>query len=158
MIGLNEKEKGKRQKAQVKSGKLRRNRFHYVATGCVVTALGLGSRRYAELLPAFIAQYAGDTLWALMVFVVVGFLAPRWPSHRVALVALLVSYADEISQRYHAPWIDAVRDTWIGGVVLGYGFLWSDIVCYTVGVALGVVFEIQPFRLASRLTGQGGDR
>ena len=103
--------------------------------------LGLASRRYGAGLPALVAEYAGDTLWAVMAFIIVGVLAPEWPTSRVAVTALLASYADEVSQLYHAPWIDAIRNTRLGALTLGYGFLWSDIVCYTVGVALCVVVE-----------------
>ena len=109
--------------------------------GCVVTALGLGSRLYAAFLPEFIATYAGDTLWAVMAFLVIGFMFPRWSIARVAVAALLLSYADEISQLYHARWIDQVRANWLGGLLLGFGFLWSDILCYTVGVALAAAAE-----------------
>jgi hypothetical protein len=70
-----------------------------------------------------------------------GLLAARWSSFRVALATLMVAYAIEGSQLYHAPWIDAIRDTRFGGLVLGYGFLWSDIICYTVGVALSLGLE-----------------
>ena len=52
-------------------------------------------------------------------------------------VALSFSYLIEVSQLYHAPWIDSIRATTLGGLVLGFGFLWSDIACYTVGVTLG---------------------
>jgi hypothetical protein len=29
----------------------------------------------------------------------------------------------------------------VGGLVLGYGFLWSDLVCYAVGIGAGVLAE-----------------
>lgn len=107
----------------------------------MVIALGLSSRRYGASLPKFLAEYSGDALWALMVFVGIGFLAPRWSSLRVAGTALLFSYAIELSQLYHAPWIDRIRHYRIGGLILGYGFLWSDVLCYTVGVAFGFLTE-----------------
>ncbi len=50
--------------------------------------------------------------------------------------------AIEISQLYHDPWIDAIRQTTLGGLILGFGFLWSDLACYAVGVGLGVMIEI----------------
>ena len=121
---------------------MKRNRFWYAVGDAVVIALGLASRQYAAVLPAVVAEYAGDTLWALMVFLTVGLLAPRWPSLRVAGTALAISYVVEASQLYHAPWIDAIRDTRAGGLILGYGFLWSDLACYTVGAALGLALEI----------------
>jgi hypothetical protein len=118
-----------------------RNRLLYFAGVLLVIASGLASRRYASALPSFIARYAGDTLWAVMVFGIIGLIAARWSTARVAAVTLLVSYGVEISQLNHAAWIDSIRNTRLGGLVLGYGFLWSDIVCYTVGVALCVGLE-----------------
>ncbi len=127
---------------------MKRNRFSYFIIALVVVALGLASRRYERLLPVFLAQYAGDTLWAMMVFVGVGLLARGWSTGRVALVALVVSYSVEGSQLYHAPWIDALRHTRLGGLVLGYDFLWSDLACYTVGVALATALEIGVWKAA----------
>ena len=127
---------------------MKRSRFLYFVVALLVVVLGLASRRYAAVLPIFFAQYAGDTLWAVMVFVGVGLLAPLWSSFRVAFVALLVSYLVECSQLYHAPWMDSLRHTRVGGLVLGYGFLWSDFACYTVGVALGAVLEIGAWKAA----------
>lgn len=120
---------------------MKRNRLLYGAATGLVVALGLASRHYASALPAFLARYAGDTLWAMMVFGVIGVLAPAWSSFRVATVTLILSYAVEASQLHQAQWINAVRDTRAGGLVLGYGFLWSDIVCYTAGVSLCVALE-----------------
>jgi glycopeptide antibiotics resistance protein len=128
-----------------------RNRLGYFIACCVVIALGLGARKYAALLPKFVADYAGDTLWALMVSVGIGFLAPRWSSLRVALAALLFSFSVELSQLYHAPWIDGLRRMGIGGLILGYGFLWSDLLCYSVGVALGWLIEGVFIKLGVRM-------
>ena len=119
----------------------RRNRPVYLAAIALAVVLGLASRRYASALPELIARYAGDTLWAVMVFGLIGLIAVEWSTTRVAATALVVSYVIEASQLYHALWIDGIRDTRPGGLVLGYGFLWTDIICYTVGVALCVVLE-----------------
>ena len=113
----------------------------YAIALVVVIAAGLASRRFGHVLPAFVATYAGDTLSASMVFVGLGFVFPRWSTAKVAATALAFAYLDEISQLYHAPWIDAIRATAPGALVLGYGFLWSDIACYTAGVALAASLE-----------------
>src|SRR5262249_51443933 len=118
-----------------------RIRIRYLLCVLIVIPLGLGSRRFGAELPRFIAEYAGDTLWALMVFFLLGVLAPQTTTRRRALVALTISYADEISQLYHAPWIGAVRHTRLGGLVLGFQFVWSDLVCYTVGVVFGTAID-----------------
>ena len=102
---------------------------------------GLASRHYPGVLPTWVESYLGDSLWALMVFLMAGFLLNGKSTRWIALAALVFSYCIEISQLYHAPWIDAVRDNKLGGLVLGFGFLWSDLVCYAVGIGFGVVME-----------------
>jgi hypothetical protein len=94
-------------------------------------------------LPAFVAEYAGDTLWALMVFLLVSTLLVGRPILVRAAISLALAFLVEISQLYHAPWIDAIRQTTLGGLVLGFGFLWTDLVCYSVGVVIGVVAELE---------------
>ncbi|HZS06168.1 MAG TPA: DUF2809 domain-containing protein [Blastocatellia bacterium] len=119
-----------------------RSRLIYALLCGFVIFLGLASRSRHIALPHFIADYAGDTLWALLVFLLIGFLMPRWSTRRVAMLAAGFSLLIEVSQLYHAPWIDAIRRTRIGGLVLGYGFLWSDLACYAVGVACGAFAEL----------------
>jgi hypothetical protein len=55
---------------------------------------------------------------------------------------MILSIAVELSQLNHAPWIESIRQTTVGGLILGFGFLWSDLACYAVGVGLGVLGEI----------------
>ncbi len=118
-----------------------RNPVAWIVLIALTCVLGLGSRRYAPHLPGCVAQYAGDTCWALALFLVLGWIQPRVSTGRIATLALAGSVLVEVSQLYHAPWIDAVCQTTMGGLVLGYGFLWSDLACYAVGIGLGVVLE-----------------
>ena len=92
-------------------------------------------------MPEFLAAYAGDTLWALTAFLGIGMLFPRWSTLRVCLAALLFAFSIEVSQLSHSAWLDQIRHTTIGGLILGYGFLWSDLLCYCVGIGIGCVLE-----------------
>jgi hypothetical protein len=92
-------------------------------------------------LPSFLAEYAGDTLWALMLFLLVSTLLAGRTVRARAAISLALAFLVEISQLYHAPWIDSIRQTTLGGLVLGFGFLWTDLVCYSVGIATGSLTE-----------------
>jgi hypothetical protein len=92
-------------------------------------------------LPAFWAEYAGDTLGALMLILLVSTLIAGRPILVRAAISLALAFLVEISQLYHAPWIDSIRQTTLGGLVLGFGFLWTDLVCYSVGIATGSLTE-----------------
>lgn len=118
-----------------------RARLFYLLLTVLTIGLGLESRAYRSALPDFVGAYAGDTLWALMVYLGLGILWPQASVGRRAGLALGFSVAIELSQLYHAPWIDAVRRTRLGGLVLGFGFLWSDLVCYAAGIGFGAGVE-----------------
>jgi hypothetical protein len=121
-----------------------RSRLVYALLIGVVIALGLTSRTKSlqPHLPHFISEYAGDTLWALVVFFGFGLLFPKLSTWRVAALASGFALIIELSQLYHAAWLDALRHTRLGGLALGYGFLWSDLVCYGVGVVFGIALEL----------------
>lgn len=120
---------------------MRRSRYTYAILIPAVILLGLASRSYSPPLPPWVRAYAGDVLWALAAYLTFAFLFPRLPVWGVAAAAGLLSLAVEVGQLYHAPWIDGVRRTRVGGLVLGFGFLWSDLVCYGVGIGVGALSE-----------------
>ena len=122
-------------------GYLKRNRLLYLILTIIVMILGLLSRKI-EGLPEIISLYSGDILWALMVFLLFAFLFNKKSTIFIISWAIIFSYSIEISQLYHAPWIDAIRNTVLGGLILGFGFLWSDLVCYTIGIIIGIIIDI----------------
>jgi hypothetical protein len=125
---------------------LNRNRYIYSLLLVITIALGLASRRFPGIQPQWVQLYLGDTLWAFMVFLLFGFVFHTKRTLWIAIVTLVFSYNIEISQLYHAPWIDALRANPLGGLMLGFGFLWSDLVCYTVGVGFGYMMEKMFFK------------
>ncbi|KAB2441199.1 ribosomal maturation YjgA family protein [Bacillus luti] len=123
--------------------KNKRNRMLYAIFTIIVIVLGLSSRKFAFALPDLLNAYLGDALWALMIFTGFGFLFPKIETKKLAFISLLFCYGIEMSQLYHAPWIDSIRATTLGGLVLGYGFLWSDLVAYTIGLGIGILLELK---------------
>jgi len=113
----------------------------YIILVLIVMILGLSTRRFSDYFPNWINLYLGDALWALMIFFLFGLLFRTRETKWVTVRALFFSFSIEISQLYHSQWIDSLRMTRIGGLVLGYGFLWSDLVSYTIGIGIGVLFE-----------------
>ncbi|CAH2213113.1 ribosomal maturation YjgA family protein [Tepidibacter aestuarii] len=118
----------------------KRNRYIYFIFIIIVIIMGLVSRKLSNM-PEFIKSYLPDTLWGLMVFFVMGFIFNKSSILKVAIYSLVFSYCIEISQLYHSPLIDSIRTTTLGGLVLGFGFLWSDLVCYSAGILTGYTIE-----------------
>jgi hypothetical protein len=113
----------------------------YAVLAVSVVMCGLLWRSGLIPLPQWLSNNGGDALWALMVFVGFGFLLPRASTLMVALLALTLSWGVEFSQLYHAPWIDSIRATIPGRLVLGNTFNWPDLIAYALGIGIGAVAE-----------------
>jgi hypothetical protein len=77
-----------------------------------------------------------------MVFVGFGLLFRRLSTLLLAGLAIGFSVAVEFSQLCHAPWIEALRATLPGKLILGSTFNWPDFPAYALGVALGACAEV----------------
>jgi hypothetical protein len=114
--------------------------IYALACACVI-ALGLASRRFGAQWGHWVTLYAGDVLWAGMVLLALACLLPHWRQRSLGAFALALCWAVEFSQLIQAPWLNGLRRTGVGALLLGRGFLWSDLACYAVGVALGLVVK-----------------
>lgn len=77
----------------------------------------------------------------LMVFLLITFLFNKKSTLHIAVYSIIFSFGIELSQLYHSPWIDSIRNTTLGGLVLGFGFLYSDLLCYALGIGVGTVLD-----------------
>ncbi len=110
----------------------------------LVVAAGLFSRsEHASVLPVFLQTYAGDILWALALYIVLAFVSPSAGSKELLMLSVIIAFAVEFSQLYQAEWINSVRHTRAGGLLLGFGFKWSDLLCYSSGILLCFVIDNQ---------------
>lgn len=101
---------------------MKRNRWIYAVFTVLIIGLGLGSRAFSSVLPDTLNTYLGDSLWAAMIFTGCGFLFRKLKTMITGIISLSFCFVIEFSQLYHAEWIDQIRDTSLGGLVLGYGF------------------------------------
>lgn len=81
-----------------------------------------------------------------MLFLLIALLRPTLTTLKLAACALLISYADEFSQLYQAPWINSLRVTTVGHLILGSAFSWPDMLAYTIGVSVAALCEWIVFR------------
>lgn len=121
---------------------LRRKRLVHAVLTLIVIIAGLSSRQFPGLFPVALGKYPGDALWALMVFLLFGMAMPKASSARLAVLALGVSFFVEFSQLWQGSWINSVRHTRIGHLVLGSAFGWYDLIAYSAGVLVGYTAEM----------------
>lgn len=116
-------------------------RVLYFVTTSLVMIMGLLSRKFMFIFPKNIAPFIGDMFWAMMVYFGFRFLLPKLALLKSFNIALIFSFAIEISQLYQSNWINTIRKTTIGGLVLGHGFLWMDLISYTIGIIIAVIID-----------------
>ena len=108
-----------------------KKRLQYTSAVIALIALGLLSRRISGIPDA-----CGDALWAMMVFCCWRFVLVSRPLKTVAVVALITSYLVEFSQILSFDWLVRLRSTFLGHMLLGQGFLWIDLLAYTIGIII----------------------
>lgn len=121
--------------------KIKRHIPFYLLIIVVIIAFGLPARIVPKQLPTWYVLYFGDYLWAMLLFFIFALVLRNISTFRVAVTALLFAYIIEISQLFHPAWLDHLRSIKLFALVLGSGFLWSDIVAYTLGISTGAFIE-----------------
>lgn len=120
-------------------------RFVYFILALLTIVLGIASRKIAGI-PLFV----GDILYAVLVYF--GF---RWLflKNKIRLqigLPLLFCFLIEIQQLSTVPELIAIRETTLGHYVLGQGFLWSDLLCYTMGI--GLAYAVDQFWVKQKVS------
>jgi hypothetical protein len=111
-----------------------KSRIAYFILIILTIIIGLLSRHFT-VIPLFI----GDVLWALLFYFMFRFLFIKAGTKTITICSLIFCYAIEFSQLYKAPWIDSLRLTLFGRLVLGSVFNWGDLLSYTAGIILGII-------------------
>jgi glycopeptide antibiotics resistance protein len=115
-------------------------RTYFIAV-IITILLGLASRKYSHLLFFFLAENAGDILWAMMVYFGFRFLFLKKRIEIAILLSFLFSFGIEFSQLYQEDWINQIRGTMLGALILGKGFLTVDLIRYTIGIVIASTLD-----------------
>ena len=112
---------------------LKNNRFSYFILIIFTVILGVLSRKIAG-----IPNFLGDILYAVMVYFGICFVFINDTNHKPNIDYSI--YPHPKSQLYRAQWIVSIRKTTLGHYALGQGFMWSDLVYYTIGIVFASIF------------------
>lgn len=115
---------------------LNKSRIYYFLVFLSIIFFGIFSRKIS-----FIPLWIGDFLYAVMIYFLVRVFFPSKKFFFIILLSLFICYCIEFLQLYQGEWIVELRKTLFGRYVLGQGFLWSDILAYTFGIAFAFIVE-----------------
>jgi hypothetical protein len=117
-----------------------KQRLRYLAIALSVIPVGLIARSMrgeadASTAMGFVTTYLGDTLWAVMFFFFFAAMLPSWRTWSLGVLTLTFTIAIETSQLYRGEPLASLRSFPTTRFLLGTNFLWSDVICLTVGTA-----------------------
>ncbi|MEB3295276.1 MAG: DUF2809 domain-containing protein [Synechococcales bacterium] len=103
----------------------------------VLVPLGYSIRFAQGLLPEWFRNAWGnltyETFWIFFLLLLVPKLLPRGAALTVFILTCLI----EVLQLWQDPWLVNLRNTTIGGLILGHGFTWEDFPTYAIGSLIG---------------------
>jgi Protein of unknown function (DUF2809) len=102
----------------------------------VLAAVGYWLRFYAPISPDW-RDYSGGAAYVIFWILVYAFFKPTAPALPVAVTVFLVTCCLEFLQLWHPAWLEAMRRTLPGRLVLGTTFQVSDFPPYIVGAVIG---------------------
>ncbi|QDQ03456.1 DUF2809 domain-containing protein [Lysinibacillus fusiformis] len=116
-------------------------RIAYFIVIVITILFGLASRKWSHLLLSFVAQNAGDILWAMMVYFGFRCLLVCKSTRTAIWLSFVFSFGIEFSQLYQGVWMNEIRGTSLGALILGKGFLAVDLIRYTAGIIIATVLD-----------------
>ena len=127
-------------------------RWQWVGLAALIVPLGLWLR-FSAPVPEWLRDGSGGVLYVLfwmLAFLVVN---PDTPSSRLAVTVFIATCGVEFSQAIHVAWLERLRATLPGRLILGTMFSWGDFPPYAVGAILG--WLVLRAKEKSRLTRAG---
>jgi hypothetical protein len=111
-----------------------KNRWFYFIAVIITMAAGLASRTYGAVLPYWVYEHFGDALWAGMIYFGVRMVFIHLSRARAVWISVMFSWGVEFSQMIQVPWLNELRSTLWGALILGRGFLVIDLIRYLIGI------------------------
>jgi len=105
-----------------------KRRLIYFILIIITIVLGLFSRKIV-----FLPLATGDALYAVMVYWGIRFLFIKRPLHYALLLSIVFCFSIEFLQLVRIPFLIEARNHSLLRLVLGQGFLWSDLIAYSIG-------------------------
>lgn len=105
----------------------------------LVIPLGLASKVYSGWGQGWVEGYSGDILFEMAWIFFIAGLWPRVSARKLSLWVFGMTSVVEVLQLWQPPWLQAMRATLPGKLLLGSTFVWADFFYYGLGCLIGWV-------------------
>lgn len=103
----------------------------------VITPIGFLTKAYHGIAAHWVNDSFSGLLYVIFWCLVVYFLLPNASPKKIAFWVFIVTDLLEIAQLWHPPFLEYLRSFYLGKVLLGTTFTWSDFLYYAAGALIG---------------------
>ena len=105
----------------------------------IITPLGFYSKFYNGPGAYWANNSLGGILYEIFWCLIAFLFFPRARPFIIAGIVFIITCILEILQQWHPPFLQAIRNTFIGKTLIGTSFVWSDFVYYLIGCSIGLL-------------------
>ncbi|MEB3279273.1 MAG: DUF2809 domain-containing protein [Lyngbya sp.] len=113
--------------------------YRWIVFGILIALIpiGLASKYYQGPLQFWVNNSFSSIFYEMFWMFLVVLISPRLSPAPVAFWVFIVTSVLEFMQLWKPPFLQAIRETLIGRLVLGTTFVWGDFLYYVLGCAVG---------------------
>lgn len=123
------------------AGSVYNRRLALAGLAAATIAAGLAWRFAIPGLPWFAWKYGGSALWAVLIYWLIAFAAPRAQALSLLLAGVVIVTLVELSRLWHPEWLDTFRLTLAGKLILGKVFSWWNLPAYYAGLVAACLMD-----------------
>ncbi len=103
----------------------------------IITPLGFLTKSYSGWAAGWVNNSLSGVLYVVFWCLVGAFLFPASQNRKIVFWVVLLSSILEVAQLWHPPVLEYFRSFYLGRVLLGTSFCWSDFFYYLIGGGIG---------------------
>jgi len=115
---------------------MNRYRFNLFIAIIIIIPLGLVSKFYNSPLYQWLNNYSGGIFYEIFWILLVILINPKIPPLIAAIWVFMITALLEFMQLWHPPFLEAIRATLIGRLLIGTTFDWWDFPHYILGCTI----------------------
>jgi hypothetical protein len=115
---------------------MNRYRFILFLAIIIIIPLGLVSKFYKGPLDSWLNNYSGGIFYEIFWILLVILINPKIPPSIATIWVFMITALLEFMQLWHPPFLEAIRSTLIGRLLIGTTFDWWDFPHYILGCTI----------------------
>lgn len=115
---------------------MNRYRFILFLAIIIIIPLGLVSKFYKGPLDQWLNNYSGGIFYEIFWILLVILIKPKIKPSIATLWVFMITALLEVLQLWHPPFLEAIRATLIGRLLIGTTFDWWDFLHYILGCTI----------------------